>query len=173
MNYLSLFSGAGGGDLAFQHLLESFKCIGYVEIEEYCQQIIAQRIKDGFMHDAPIFTDIKAFINSGCCEFYRGVTDLITGGFPCQPFSIAGKRQAEDDSRNQWPNTIECIRRIRPRFAFLENVPGLLSTEYVRRIYGDLAEIGYNARWCVLGADDCGAPHKRKRWWCLAYTDEL
>jgi len=167
VNELSLFSGAGGGLLATQHLL-GFNTIGYVEIDDYCQKVIAQRIKDGFLHNAPIFTDIKAFIDSGCAELYQGVTDLITAGFPCQPFSVAGQRKAEQDERNLWPQTIQCIRIIRPRYAFLENVPGLLATSYIRRIYGDLAEAGYNARWCMLGADDCGAPHRRKRWWCVA-----
>ena len=88
MNELSLFSGAGGGLLATQHLL-GFNTIGYVEYDNYCQQVIAQRIKDGFLHNAPIFTDIRAFIDSGCAELYRGVTDVVAAGFPCQPFSVA------------------------------------------------------------------------------------
>ena len=167
MNELSLFTGAGGGLLATQHLL-GFNTIGYVEIEEYPQAILAQRIADGFLNPAPIFGDIKRFISEGYAESYKGMVDVITAGFPCQPFSVAGQRKAEQDERNQWPNLIECIRIIRPQYAYLENVPGLLATDYIRRIYGDLAEAGYNARWCVLGADDCGAPHRRKRWWILA-----
>jgi DNA (cytosine-5)-methyltransferase 1 len=168
MNELSLFSGAGGGLLATKHLL-GWRTIGYVEWDDYCQRVLAQRIKDGLLDEAPIFGDIRAFINEGYAERYRGMVDILTAGFPCQPFSVAGKRQGEDDERNMWPQTIECICIIRPRYAFLENVPGLLTHEYIRRIYGDLAEAGYDARWCVLGADDCGAIHRRKRLWILAY----
>lgn len=169
--YLSLFSGACGGDLAMQHLL-GFRCAGYVEIESYCQKIIAQRIKDGCLDEAPIFGDIREFINQGYAQSYQGMVDGITAGFPCQPFSVAGKRAGEKDKRNLWPETIECIRIIRPQFAFLENVPGLLAHPYVRRIFGDLAKRGYNARWCMLGADNVGAPHRRKRLWILAHTND-
>jgi len=181
MNYLSLFSGVGGGDLAFQHLLEGFRCVGYVEYEEYCQKVLKQRIKDGLLDAAPIFGDIKQFISEGYAESYQGV-DLITGGFPCQPFSVAGKQAGEDDPRNMWPQTIKCIRIIKPRYAFLENVPGLLSSKsgldeitgrpisYCATIFRDLAEAGYDARWTVLGADDVGARHRRKRLWVLAHS---
>lgn len=169
MKILSLFSGAGGGDIATTHLI-GHRIIGYVEIEDYCQRVIAQRIEDGLLPCAPIFGDIRAFIDQGYADGYKGVADCITGGFPCQPFSLAGKRNGEDDARNMWPETIECIRRIRPRHAFLENVPGFLSSGYFGRILGDLAEAGYDARWVVLSARDCGAPHKRERLWMLAYS---
>jgi len=182
MNYISLFSGANGGDLAFQHLLKGFRCVGYIDNEPYCQAITRQRISDGLLDNAPIFSCIKDFISQGYAEAYQGMVDLVTGGFPCQPFSVAGKRQAQDDSRNMWPQTIETIRIVKPRFAFLENVPGLLSSKsamdeitgrpisYCTTIFRDLAEAGYNARWAVLGADDVGARHRRKRLWILAYT---
>ena len=173
MNYVSLFTGAGGGDLAFQHLLKDFKCIGYVEIDEYCQKSLRQRQLDGILPRCPIYTDIKTFISSGRCELFRGITDVISAGFPCQPFSVAGKQCGADDERNMWPETIECIRRIRPRKALLENVPGLFAHEYIRRIFGDLAEARYDARWCTLGADDVGAPHRRKRVWIVAESKSM
>jgi len=169
MKELSLFSGAGGGLLATKHLLR-WRTIGYVEFDEYCQAVLAQRINDGYLDHAPIFGDIRKFIEAGYAGAYSGMVDIITAGFPCQPFSVAGQQQGETDERNMWPSTIECIRIIRPRYALLENVPGLLANEYIRRIYGDLAEAGYNARWCVLGADDCGGAHKRKRLWIMAYS---
>ena len=171
MRELSLFSGAGGGLLATKHLL-GWETVGYVEIEEYCQKVITQRIKDGYLDNAPIFTDIKTFIDTGCCELYKGITDVITAGFPCQPFSVAGKQAAENDPRNMWPSTRDCISIIRPKYVFLENVPGLLSLPYIWTIFGDLAKAGYNVRWICLGADDCGAPHHRKRLWLLAYTKQ-
>jgi len=182
MNYLSLFSGVGGGDLAFQHLLDGFRCVGYVEYEEYCQKVLKQRIKDGLLDAAPIFGDIRGFISEGYANAYKGMVDLITGGFPCQPFSVAGKQQGEDDPRNMWPATIEVIRIVKPKWCFLENVPGLLSSKssldeitgrpisYCTTIFRDLAEAGYHARWTVLGADDVGARHRRKRLWILAYS---
>jgi len=168
LRYLSLFTGAGGGDLAMQHLV-GMECVGYVEIEDYCQRVIAQRIKDGVLDNAPIFTDIRAFIDSGCAELYRGVADVAIGGFPCQPFSVAGKRRGEQDDRNLWPATIGVIQLVRPRYAFLENVPGLLSSGYFTRVLGDLAESGYNARWKVISAAELGAPHKRDRLWIVAH----
>jgi DNA (cytosine-5)-methyltransferase 1 len=153
-----------------QHLL-GFTCIGYIEIEEYCQKVIRQRQEDGFLDRAPIFGDIRAFNDQGYAEQYKGMADLITGGFPCQPFSVAGKRQGEMDGRNMWPATIDTIRIIRPRYIFLENVPGLLVSGYFGTILGDLAESGYDARWKVLSAAEVGARHLRKRLWILAYAN--
>ncbi len=172
MKYLSLFSGVEGGGLAFQHLIEpKITCIGYVENDEYCQRIIRQRQIDGLLDKAPIYGDIRTFIDSGCAELYRGITDIVAGGFPCQPFSQAGKRTKELDDRNLWPETIATIRLVRPRYTFLENVPGLLTSGYMPTIFADLAEAGYNARWTMLGANDVGAKHKRKRVWILAHTN--
>lgn len=167
MNELSLFSGAGGGLLGTKYLL-GFKTIGYVEYEEYCQKDLRQRIKDGLLDTAPIFGDIKRFISEGYAEAYKGMVDVIAAGFPCQSFSVAGKGKGESDERNMWPQTTECISIIRPRYALLENVPGLLTHDYIRRIFGDLAEMGYDCKWGVIGADDAGAPHRRKRLWIVA-----
>jgi len=168
MRELSLYTGIGGGLLATHHLL-GWKTIGYVEINDYCQRVLAQRIRDRFLHNSPIFGDIRAFLDSGCAEIYRGITDVITAGFPCQPFSVAGKQLGENDPRNLWPETCECIRRIRPQFAFLENVRGLLASGYFGTLLSDLAEIGYDCRWTCLQAKDVRAPHKkRERLWILA-----
>ena len=175
MNSLSLFSGAGGGLLAEKYLL-NWRSIGYVEYNTYCQKVIAQRIKDGFLDEAPIFGDINSFIKSGAAKKYKGFVDVVAGGFPCQPFSIAGKREAQDDSRDLWPQTLTVLCDVRPRFALLENVPGLLSVNgggYFAQILADLAEARFDARWCVLGADDVGAPHRRKRLWILAHSSSI
>lgn len=181
ITYLSLFSGACGGDWGAQRLL-GWKCKGYVEYEKYCQKIIKQRIKDGLLDAAPIFGDINNFISEGYAKSYKGMVIGITAGFPCQPFSVAGAKKGIDDQRNMWPQTIEVIRIIKPRYAFLENVPGLLSSKsgvdeitgrpisYLATIFRDLDEAGYNSVWQVLGASDVGAPHRRKRLWILAYT---
>lgn len=169
MRELSLFTGAGGRLLGTKLL--GWECIGYVESETYCQRVIEQRIADGVFDRAPIFNDIREFIESGAADQYKGIADVVSAGFPCQPFSVAGKREGTDDERNMWPQTIECIRRVRPRFALLENVPGLLTSGYFGTILGDLAEIGYSARWICLSAAEIGAPHRRNRLWILAYPN--
>ncbi len=171
MRELSLFSGAGGGLLASKHLL-GWETIGYVEIDEYCQAVLAQRIEDGYLDPAPIFGDIRQFIEEGYAEAYQGMVDVITAGFPCQPFSVAGVGAGKDDPRNQWPNTLDTIRLVRPKLVYLENVPGLLAHGYIRRIYGDLAEIGYDCRWDCISAAHCGANHKRLRWWLVAHSQK-
>jgi len=170
MRHLSLFTGVGGGDLAHQHLL-GWQTVGYVEFDKFCQQVLSQRIEDGFLQEAPIFGDVDGFIESGAVKKYKGYIDVVTAGFPCQPFSVAGKQAGEEDPRNKWPQTIKCIRDIRPRYALLENVPGLLASGYFPEILGSLAEAGMDARWIVLGADDVGAPHRRKRLWILADSE--
>ena len=166
MRELSLFTGAGGGLLGTKLL--GWHTVGYVEFNEYCQKVLAQRIQDGFLDEAPIFGDIDHFIESGASKKYAGFVDVLTAGFPCQPFSVAGKKRGQDDERNKWPQTIQCIRDVRPRYALLENVPGLLNSGYFGEILSSLAQAGFDARWCVLGADDVGAPHRRKRLWILA-----
>lgn len=169
MKELSLFTGGGGGLLA-SHLL-GWTPIGYVEWNDYAQRIIAARIRDGCLPNAPIFGDIRTFISDGYAASYQGMVDVVSGGFPCQPFSNAGKRLGENDPRNMWPATINVIRMVRPRFTLLENVPGLLTSGYFGTILGDLAESGYDARWRILSAAELGAPHKRDRLWIVAHAD--
>jgi len=169
MNGLSLFSGTAIGELAFKHIIPGYQTVGYVEWDEYCCRVIEQRIKDGVLDDAPIWQiDIREF-NERVAPSYAGKVDFISGGFPCQPFSFAGARKAEADEQNQWPATRDAISLIRPRYALLENVPGLLAHKYIRRIFGDLAEVGYGCEWDVVGASDVGAPHHRKRVWILGW----
>lgn len=169
MRELSLFTGAGGGLLGTKLL--GWTHVGYVEWNEYCQRVIAARIADGYLDRAPIFTDVREFAQSGAADQYRGIADVVSAGFPCQPFSVAGKQLAGDDERNMWPATAEIIRRVQPRSVLLENVPGLVSCGYVGTVLADLAALGYVGRWGVLGASDCGAPHIRKRLWICANTN--
>lgn len=168
MRELSLFTGAGGGVLG--SLLLGWETVGYVEWDDYCQRVIRQRIDDGILHEAPIFGDVRAFLSDGYAGAYQGMVDVVSAGFPCQPFSVAGKRAGADDDRNMWPATIGVIRAVRPRYCFLENVPGLLNSGYFDTILGDLAESGYDARWRVLSAAELGAPHRRDRLWIIAYA---
>ena len=167
MNELSLFTGAGGGVLGTHHLL-GWKTCGYVEWNEYCQRVIAARIADGYLTSAPIFTDVREFVQSGAAEQYRGIADVVAAGFPCQPFSVAGKQLAANDERNMWPATRDVIRIVQPTSVLLENVPGLVSCGYIGTVIADLAALGYVGRWGVIGAADAGAPHKRDRLWIVA-----
>lgn len=169
MRELSLFTGAGGGLLG-THLL-GWTPVGYVEWNDYCQRVIAARIADGFLPVAPIFTDVRQFAQSGAAEQYRGIADVVTAGFPCQPFSVAGKQLADADERNMWPATLEVIRIVQPRSVLLENVPGLVSCGYIGTVLAGLAALGYVGKWGVLGACDAGAPHKRDRLWIVAHAE--
>ena len=173
MNSLSLFSGAGGGLLAEKYLL-NWRSIGYVEYNTYCQKVIAQRIKDGFLDEAPIFGDINGFIESGASKKYKGVVEVLTAGFPCPAYSVAGKREGKNSEKNLWKQTLAVIRDTRPKFALLENVPGLLTVnagEMFAQILSDLAEIGFDAEWEVISAKDIGCPHLRERVWIIAYPN--
>jgi DNA (cytosine-5)-methyltransferase 1 len=166
VNELSLFSGAGGGLLGTKLL--GWRTVGYVEWNEHCQKVIRQRIEDGILDPAPVFCDIRAFIREGFAASYQGLVDVITAGFPCQPFSTSGHQRGGADERNMWPSTIECIRLIRPDSVLLENVPGLLANQYIHRIFGDLAESGYDANWCVLGGSSTDSCCDGKRLWIVA-----
>lgn len=169
MRELSLFSGAGGGLLGTKLL--GWTHVGYVEWNEYCQRVIAQRIADGYMDEAPIFTDVREFAQSGAADQYRGIADVVSAGFPCQPFSVAGDQGGADDERDMWPATVAVLRAVRPVYAWLENVPGLVSLGYLARVLGDLAALGFDAEWGCLSAGEQGAPHMRDRLWIRAYSD--
>jgi DNA (cytosine-5)-methyltransferase 1 len=170
MKELSLFSGAGLGQWATHHLL-GWECLGYVEWDKYCQRVLRARMDDGSFSRAPIFGDIRQFIQSGAAERYRGFIDVVTAGFPCQPFSAAGSQLGADDPRNMWPATAQCIRLVQPQYALLENVPALINSGYFGRVLGDLAEMGFDARWGVFSACAAGAPHTRERLFILAYAN--
>lgn len=150
MNELSLFTGAGGGLLGTKLL--GWNPIGYVEWDDYCQRVIAARIKDGLLPNAPIFGDIKTFISDGYAESYQGMVDVVTGGFPCQDISIC-KKNAEGiwgARSGLWKEMAEVIRIVRPRYALVENSPAL-TFRGLGEVLRDLAEMGFDARWGVLG----------------------
>lgn len=137
-----------------------------VEWDPYCCEVLRERVDDGWFPGCTIWQgDVRAFP----AEEWAVRVDCVHAGFPCQPHSVAGKRKGAEDDRNLWPATARVIGAIRPRWAFLENVPGFISNGFVGTVLGDLARLGYDADWTVLGADDVGATHRRKRWWCLAY----
>jgi DNA (cytosine-5)-methyltransferase 1 len=146
----SLFSGIGGLDLGLERAGMTVRW--QVEIDAWCRRVLAKH-----WPDVTRYSDIKT-IDWSEVE----AVDLVCGGFPCQPVSLAGKRLAQDDPRWLWPEFARCLRALRPRFALLENVPGLLSAG-MGDVLGDLAALGYDAEWDCIPAAAVGAPHLRYR----------
>ena len=162
---ISLFSGIGGLDLGVRAVLGNHRTLAYCERSIEAASVLEKRASEGLLDEAPIYSDVKSFPT----ELYSGKVDWVIGGFPCQPFSTAGKRAGEFDSRNLWPDTIRIIRELGPRYVFLENVPGLVTSGYFGTILGDLAEAGLDAEWGCFRASQVGASHKRERLFILAY----
>jgi len=164
MRELHLFAGAGGGILG--GMLLGHTTVAAVEIETYCQDVLRARQRDGILPEFPIFGDIREFDGRP----WRGAVDVLCGGFPCQDISAAGKGAGITGERSGlWKEYARLIGEIRPQFVFAENSP-LLRTRGLGVVLQDLAEMGYAARWGVLGAWHVGAPHKRDRMWVLAHT---
>ena len=167
MNELALFAGAGGGILG-GHLL-GWRTVCAVEWEPYPASVLAARQNDGILPPFPIWDDIQTFDGRP----WRGIVDVVSGGFPCQDISAAGKGAGIDGERSgMWREMARVIHEVRPRFVFVENSP-MLTSRGLGTVLGDLAEMGFDAKWGVLGAANVGAPHRRERIWIVAYTKEL
>ena len=173
MNHISLFTGYGGMELGLRLAGIELRTVLYVEIEPYCQDIIKARIRDRHFDDCPIWPDIRTLDGS----LFAGKVGIISGGFPCQPFSVAGKQRGESDERNLWPETRRIISEVGPEYCLLENVPNLFTPggrdrpAYGGTVLGDLAEMGYDIKYGVTSASDAGAPHLRKRLWIFAHSN--
>lgn len=167
LNELHLFAGAGGGILG--GILCGHTTVCAVEIEPYCRKALLQRQRDGILPKFPIWDDVQTFDGTP----WRGKVDIICGGFPCQDISSAGKGAGIEGSRSSmWKHMARIIGEVRPRYAFVENSPMLVGRG-LAVVLGDLAEMGYDAKWCVLGAFDAGAPHRRDRIWILATDSNM
>ena len=153
----SLFSGIGGFDLGLERA--GMKVIWQSEIDTFASRVLKKH-----WPDVPNLGDITK-VDWNKVER----PDIICGGYPCQPFSTAGKRSGENDPRHLWPAMHNAIRVLRPRYALMENVRGHLSLGF-SRVLGDLAEIGYDAEWQIISAAAVGAPHKRDRVFIVAYA---
>lgn len=164
MNELALFAGSGGGILG--GFLLGWKTICAVEKDPYCAGVLIQRQNEGILPPFPIWDDVCTFDG----RLWRGIIDIVSGGFPCQDTSQAGKGAGLDGEKSGlWKEMARIIRDVRPKIVWVEN-SSILNQRGLDQILRDLAEMGYNARWGVLGADDAGANHIRKRTWILAYT---
>jgi DNA (cytosine-5)-methyltransferase 1 len=162
---LALFAGAGGGILGGKLL--GWRTVCAVEIDPYCRQVLLARQRDGMLEPFPIWDDVCTFDG----KQWRGQVDVVSGGFPCQDISAAGKGAGIDGERSGlWVEFARIIREVRPRFAFVENSP-MLTSRGLGRVLGDLAEMGFDVEWGVLGADSLGLQHRRHRIWILADTD--
>ena len=169
LKMLSLFSGVGMIDLAASWA--GIETVAVCEIQPYPQQILKKRFPEVKVYDDIFNITAEKLKNDGITK-----VDIVAGGFPCQPFSVAGNREGEEDERHLWPEMCRVIRELKPRWVLGENVPGLLSIADVsgRRggtfgsILRDLAEMGHDAIWSVYGANEIGAPHKRERVFILA-----
>ena len=161
MNVLSLFSGIGGLELGLERA--GMTVVGQVEIDPFCRSVLAKHWPEVPRHD-DVRTAVEWWLGRA-----RPAVDVVCGGFPCQPVSLAGKGLAQADERWLWPAAWAVIRDLRPRWAVLENVPGLLGRG-LGDVLGDLAEIGYDAEWDCLPAAAFGAPHRRDRVFVVAHS---
>ena len=162
LKLLDLFSGIGGFSLG----LEStgfFETIAFVEKDKFCQKVLKKNF-----NNIPIEEDIRNVKGSN----YKA--DVITGGFPCQPFSVAGKRKGTDDDRYLWDETIRVVRECKPRWFIGENVEGIINIQegmVLRQVCTDLEEEGFEVQCIIIPASGIGAWHQRKRVWILAYSN--
>lgn len=166
MNELALFAGAGGGILGGKLL--GWRTVCAVERDAYAAQILAQRQNDGVLEPFPIWSDVCSFDGKP----WRGIIDVVSGGFPCQDISAAGKGAGIEGERSgMWKEMARIIGEVRPTYAFVENSP-MLTTRGLGTVLADLASLGFDAEWGVLSAADVGAPHRRERIWILGRNSE-
>ena len=166
MNELALFAGAGGGILG-GHLL-GWRTVCAVEWEAYPASVLCARQNDGLLESFPIWDDVQTFDGKP----WRGIVDVVSGGFPCQDISAAGKGDGLDGERSgMWKEMARIIGEVRPKYAFIENSP-MLTSRGLERVLADLASMGFNAEWGVLSAADVGANHKRDRIWIVGKSAE-
>ena len=173
ITHLSLCSGYEGIGLGLRRIFPNLREIAYVEREGFVAANLVAKMEEGKLDAAPVHTDVKTFPY----RKFRGCVDILSGGFPCQPFSQAGTRKATEDPRHLFPFIAEGIRECEPRIVFLENVQGILSCstgdgepvlQYVLRT---LEEMGYRATAGIFSAEEVGAPHQRKRVFILGMAN--
>jgi DNA (cytosine-5)-methyltransferase 1 len=162
MKHLDLFSGIGGFALAARWM--GWETVQFVEIDEFCQKVLKKNFPN-----VPIFGDITQFDGTK----YKGTIDILTGGFPCQPFSVAGKRKGIEDDRYFWPEMLRTIREIQPRYIVAENVSGLVNWNWgmvFNKVQADLEAQGYEVLPFLLPACAVNAYHRRDRIWIIAHS---
>jgi DNA (cytosine-5)-methyltransferase 1 len=159
-----LCAGYGGIELGLKRVIANLRSVALCEIEAYACANLVAKMEAGLMEPAPIWTDLKTFP----WESFRDRVDILTGGYPCQPFSAAGKRLGTEDPRHLWPYIASGIRLLRPKLCFFENVEGHISLG-LREVIGELEQMGYKVSWGIFSAREVGAPHQRKRVFIMAH----
>lgn len=162
---LSLCTGAGGLELGLKLAIPGSRTVCYVEGEAYAASVLAARMEDKTLDAAPVWSDVRTFDSKP----WRGCVDIITAGYPCQPFSIAGRKQAEQDPRHLWPYIRDIVADLRPRIAFFENVAHHLRLGF-EQVDDDLRGMGYSVKTGLFTAEEVGASHKRERLFILAHA---
>lgn len=156
MRVLDLFSGIGGFSLGLERA--GMQTVAFCEIDPFCQKVLKKH-----WPNVPIFNDIRTLD-------YDGKVDLVCGGFPCQPFSSAGKRKGKEDNRDLWPEMFRIVQRYKPTWVIGENVAGFVNME-LERTATDLESEGYEVQAFLIPACAVGAPHQRNRIWIVAHAD--
>jgi DNA-cytosine methyltransferase len=175
ITHLSLCSGYEGIGLGLRRVLPNLREIAYVEREGFPVANLVAKMEAGELDAAPVFTDVKTFPY----RKFRGLVDILSGGFPCQPFSAAGKRKATEDPRHLFPYIADGIRECQPRIVFLENVAGIISAKtgdgdsVLQYVLKELEGLGYRATAGIFSAEEVGAPHQRKRVFIMAYRNSV
>ena len=162
---VSLCSGYEGIGLGLERVIPNLRTVAYVEVEAFAVANLVSKIEAGKLDAAPIWTDIKTFDGRP----FRDRVHIITGGYPCQPFSVAGKRQGTDDPRHLWPYIERIIEAVEPVWCFFENVGGHLSIGFPE-VYRSLRLMGYSVEAGLFTAAEVGSPHKRERLFILAHS---
>lgn len=172
VNVLSLCSGIGGLDLGVRLALARAglpsRVVCCVEREVYCCEILAKAHQAEGLACPPVWSDLLAFDGRP----WAGLVDVVAAGYPCQPFSAAGKRKGTEDPRHLWPHVLRIVREVGPELVLLENVRGHLSLGF-DEVLADLHEAGFDAEWGLVRASDVGAPHLRERLFVLAYPERV
>jgi DNA (cytosine-5)-methyltransferase 1 len=165
VNELALFAGAGGGILGGKLL--GWRTVCAVEWEAYPASVLCARQNDGLLESFPIWDDVQTFDGKP----WRGIVDVISGGFPCQDISAAGKGAGIDGERSgMWKQMARIISEVRPSYVYVENSP-MLTRRGIGTVLGDLASMGFDAEWGVFSAAQVGAKHKRERIWIVAHSN--
>jgi len=165
---LSLCTGYGGIERGLDLAGVEHRVIAHVEIEAFAIANLVAKMEASELDAAPVWSNLKTLP----VESFRDRVDILTGGYPCQPFSAAGKRLGEEDPRHLWPYIKEIIRAVRPVRCFFENVEGHISLG-LREVISDLESLGYTTAWGIFSAREVGAPHQRKRVYIMADSSEL
>lgn len=163
---LALFAGAGGGILG-GHLL-GWRTVCAVEYNAYARSVLLARQNDGTLPPFPVWDDVRTFDGNP----WRGLVDVVSGGFPCQDISPIGNRAGINGAQSGlWGSMARIISEVRPQYALVENSSHLVGNG-LARVLSDLAELGFDVRWGVIGANDCGADHQRERIFLIANSKE-